>query len=83
MYKKGRPHVLRSILMLGAAAWILMALAFQPTLRFYRVSPLWGLALPAIAFDYLVFTLDSAYQAARGRAGLWKGRVYPVRNVGE
>ena len=23
-----------------------MALSFQPTLRFYRLSPLWGLALP-------------------------------------
>jgi hopene-associated glycosyltransferase HpnB len=66
---------------LGAAAWIMMTLAFQPTLRFYRVSPLWGAALPAIALAYLVFTLDSAYQAARGRAGLWKGRVYPARKV--
>jgi len=31
----------------------LMALAFQPILRFYRVSPLWGLALPAIAAIYM------------------------------
>jgi hopene-associated glycosyltransferase HpnB len=66
---------------LGALAWIAMALAFQPTLRFYRVSALWGVALPAIAGAYLVFTLDSAYQAARGRAGLWKGRVYPRRSA--
>ena len=41
---------------LGIAAWLLMALAFQPTLRFYRVSPLWGLALPAIAATYMAFT---------------------------
>ncbi len=34
---------------IGAAAWLMMALAFQPTLRFYRLSPLWGIALPAIA----------------------------------
>ena len=34
---------------LGAAAFALMVLAFQPILRFYRRSPLWGLALPAIA----------------------------------
>jgi hopene-associated glycosyltransferase HpnB len=59
----------------GLAAWGLMALAFQPTLRFYRVSPLWGLALPAIAFAYMLFTLDSAWATARGRGGLWKGRV--------
>jgi hopene-associated glycosyltransferase HpnB len=61
--------------MLGLAAWLLMAIAFQPTLRFYRLSPLWGLALPAIALAYMAFTLDSAYQHARGRGGLWKGRV--------
>ena len=61
--------------MLGLAAWLLMALAFQPILRFYRVSPLWGVALPAIAATYMAFTLDSAYQHARGRGGMWKGRA--------
>jgi hopene-associated glycosyltransferase HpnB len=60
---------------LGIAAWLLMALAFQPILRFYRASPLWGLALPAIAAIYMAFTLDSAYQHARGRGGMWKGRA--------
>lgn len=60
---------------LGAAAWALMAISFQPMLRFYRRSPLWGVALPVIAFAYMVFTLDSAYQHALGRGGLWKGRV--------
>ena len=60
---------------MGLAAWILMALAFQPTLRFYRVSPWWGVALPAIAFLYVLYTLDSAFASARGRGGLWKGRV--------
>ena len=61
--------------MLGVAAWVLMAAAFQPMLRFYRRSPLWGFALPAIAATYVAFTLDSAYQHARGRGGLWKGRA--------
>ena len=60
---------------LSAVAYLLMALAFQPTLRFYHRSPLWGLALPLIAAAYLVFTLDSAYQHSAGRGGLWKGRV--------
>jgi hopene-associated glycosyltransferase HpnB len=60
---------------LGIAAWLMMALAFQPILRFYRVSPLWGLALPAIASIYMAFTVDSAYQHARGRGGMWKGRA--------
>jgi len=60
---------------LGISAWLAMALALQPTLRLYRVSPLWGLALPAIAAVYMAFTLDSAYQHARGRGGMWKGRA--------
>ena len=60
---------------LGIAAWLLMALAFQPTLRFYGRSRLWGLALPAIATAYMAFTVDSAYQHVRGRGGMWKGRA--------
>jgi hopene-associated glycosyltransferase HpnB len=60
---------------LGLVAWGLMALAFVPTLRFYRLSPLWALALPAIALAYMGYTLDSAYQYMRGRGGSWKGRV--------
>jgi hopene-associated glycosyltransferase HpnB len=62
--------------LLGVMAWCAMALSMLPTLRFYRVSPLWGLALPAIAFLYAGYTLDSAYQHARRRGGQWKGRVH-------
>ena len=60
---------------LGILAWGLMAVAFQPTLRLYGRSPLWGLALPAVALCYMLFTLDSALQHARGKGGMWKGRV--------
>jgi hopene-associated glycosyltransferase HpnB len=60
---------------LGLLAWAAMAAAFQPILRFYRRSPLWGLALPAIGCAYMIFTLDSACQHWRGRGGLWKGRI--------
>jgi hopene-associated glycosyltransferase HpnB len=59
----------------GVLTWALMALAFQPTLRFYRLSPLWGVALPAISFLFMLYTLDSAYQYAAGKGGAWKGRV--------
>ena len=50
------------------AAWpgLLMAIAFQPMLRFYRCRHFGGLVLPAIALAYMAFTLDSAYQHARG-----------------
>jgi hopene-associated glycosyltransferase HpnB len=59
----------------GAITWALMALSFQPILRFYRLSPLWGTALPAISFLFMLYTLDSAYQYAAGKGGAWKGRV--------
>ena len=36
----------------SVSRWACMALAFQPMLRFYRLSPWWGLALPAIAATY-------------------------------
>jgi hopene-associated glycosyltransferase HpnB len=61
--------------LIGGVVWLMMAASFQPILRLYRLSPLWGLALPAIACVYMAFTLDSAYQHGRGRGGLWKGRV--------
>ena len=60
---------------IAVVAWGLMFVAFQPTLRFYRLSPLWGLAMPAIALEYMIFTLDSACQYMRGRGGSWKGRL--------
>lgn len=59
----------------GVLAWLVMAAAYQPMLRFYRRSPLWGLALPLIGALYAGFTLSSAVAVWRGRGGLWKGRV--------
>jgi hypothetical protein len=58
----------------GIGAWAIMSILFQPTLRSYRLSPLWGFALPAIAAAYLVFTVQSAIASMRGKGGLWKGR---------
>lgn len=62
---------------LGGAAWLLMAVAYQPTLLRYRRSPLWGFALPAIALFYLGATVASAMRHSAGRGGAWKDRVYP------
>ncbi len=66
---------------LGLAVWLAMALSFVPTLRFYRLSPLWGLALPGIALLYLYYTLNSAYQYLRRRGGQWKGRVHDAPSM--
>ena len=59
----------------GWLAWIIMAVMFQPILRFYRLSPLWGLALPLIGVFYAAFTLESALQHWAGKGGMWKGRA--------
>jgi hopene-associated glycosyltransferase HpnB len=59
---------------LGLAVWALMAAAFQPMLRYYRLSPLWGLALPLIGALYTAFTVQSAIDVWRGKGGMWKGR---------
>jgi hopene-associated glycosyltransferase HpnB len=61
--------------LIALLSWVLMALAFLPTLRFYGAAPLWAPLLPGIAALYVGFTLDSAYQYLRGRGGMWKGRA--------
>jgi hopene-associated glycosyltransferase HpnB len=66
---------------LGALAWVLMSVAYWPMVRFYRVSPLWSLALPLIALFYAAATLHSALQYARGRGGRWKGRAQDVKRA--
>ena len=59
----------------GLAAWLAMAGAYGPMLRFYRQSPLLGLALPVIGALYTAFTLQSALDVWRGRGDMWKGRA--------
>lgn len=63
---------------LGVAGWTMMTVAFQPTLRRYRRSPVWGVALPAIALFYLLATIGSAVRFYQGKGGSWKSRVYPT-----
>jgi len=63
-------------------AWAIMAVMFQPMLRFYRLSPLWGLLLPLIGAFYAVFTLDSALQHWSGKGGMWKGRAQASKAAG-
>ncbi len=61
--------------MAGWLAWIIMAVMYQPILRFYRLSPLWGLALPLIGLFYAGFTCQSAILYWSGKGGMWKGRA--------
>ena len=61
---------------LGLSAWLMMAIAFGPTLRLYG-QPVWhGLLLPVTALLYALITLDSAQKHWRGEGVLWKGRHY-------
>ena len=61
---------------LGIVVWLAMTISYIPTLRFYRLSPFWSLALPGIAALYLYYTIISAYDHVRGRGGQWKGRIH-------
>jgi len=65
---------------LGLTGWLAMALAFLPTLRFYRLTPLRALTLPAIAGFYAAATVGSAVNYRRGRGGQWKGRAQAIRH---
>ncbi|HEB77357.1 MAG TPA: glycosyltransferase [Methylothermaceae bacterium] len=56
--------------------WGLMGLTYWPTLRFYRLSGWWILALPLIGTLYLAMTWDSALRYWRGERSSWKDRVY-------
>ncbi|WP_421655541.1 glycosyltransferase [Leptothermofonsia sp. ETS-13] len=66
-----------AIALISLTTYLLMTLAYFPTVRFYRCPPGFALCLPAIAFLYTLMTLDSAIRHWRGKGGAWKGRVYP------
>lgn len=65
-----------AIALTGLIGWLLMALAYWPTLRLYGGNSLLALALPLIALLYTLMTLDSARRHWAGQGGAWKGRVY-------
>lgn len=66
---------------LGGAAWLLMTLSFLPTVRFYRLSPLWAPLLPLMAIFYSYSTLLSAARYWSGQGGQWKGRAQAPRST--
>lgn len=61
--------------LIGATSWMLMAFCFFPTVRYYRLNPVWALLLPVIALFYMAATLHSAFKFWSGKGGEWKGRV--------
>ncbi|GAB2175728.1 glycosyltransferase [Dongia sp. agr-C8] len=67
--------------LLGVLAFAAMALAYQPTLRYHRLSALWVLAMPLVAGFYTAATIDSALRYWSGRGGQWKGRLQASRGI--
>jgi hopene-associated glycosyltransferase HpnB len=67
--------------LLGAVAFLAMVFAYQPTLRYHRLSPLWALAMPLVASFYTAATIDSARRYWSGRGGQWKGRMQAARHL--
>jgi len=65
-----------AVRVMGALTWAGSAVSFLPTLRRFRQSPLWALALPGIACFYLAATVGSAIDHHRGRGVVWKRRAY-------
>jgi hopene-associated glycosyltransferase HpnB len=66
--------------MLGLAAWLLMSVTYFPTVRFYRLSPMWTAFLPLAALFYAYATWLSAVRFWLGRGGQWKGRTQAKRS---
>ncbi|WP_448586672.1 glycosyltransferase [Thermaurantiacus sp.] len=60
----------------GVAAWLLMALAYRPTLVLYGKPAAAALLLPLAALFYCGFTLLSAVRHHFGGGARWKGRRY-------
>ena len=60
----------------GSTAWLLMTLAYTPTLRLYRRPAFTGVTLPLSAALYTAMTIDSARRSITGGHGAWKGRSY-------
>lgn len=60
---------------MSLAAWTMMTITYLPTVRFYRLSPLWAPVLPLTAAFYSYATCLSAARYWLGRGGQWKGRA--------
>jgi hopene-associated glycosyltransferase HpnB len=65
-----------AVRLLGLAAWAAMACSYIPTLRRFRLNPLWSITLPLVAMFYVAATLGSALDHYRGRGVIWKQRAY-------
>ncbi|HEX9583290.1 MAG TPA: glycosyltransferase [Gammaproteobacteria bacterium] len=59
-----------------------MMLSYFPTIRYYRLHPVWVLALPLAGVLFLAMTWSSAFRHWRGEGVSWRGRAYDPRGGG-
>lgn len=67
--------------MFALGAWLLMWIAYLPTLRFYAIPAPWGLLLPLTGMLFLAMTWDSARRYLLGERSVWRGRRYNVQTM--
>ena len=67
---------------IGASAWIAMALAVYPTGRLYELPPWAGFVLPVAAALFVAMTVDSARCHWTGGGRAWKSRIYAPERDG-
>lgn len=63
----------------GLLVWLVMAGLYLPTLKLYKLNPVSGLLLPAMATLYMLMTIHSALRFWRGKGGQWKERSYDFK----
>ena len=65
-----------AVALAGVSAWLLMSIAYWPTLDFYGVAAWRAPLLPVAALIFTLMTVDSACRHWAGRGAAWKGRTY-------
>ncbi|NHO32562.1 glycosyltransferase [Acetobacter fallax] len=70
LFSKGLPR------RIGLAVCLISMGSYIPTLRRFRMSPLWAILLPVVAVFYTAATVSSAVNHHRGRGVQWKNRAY-------
>jgi hypothetical protein len=62
----------------AALAWLALAAAYLPTVRFYGLNPARAFTLPAAGALFLAMTWASALRYWRGTRATWKNRSYEI-----
>jgi len=65
-----------AVAFIGGLAWVIMSLAYMPTLKYYGEKSWRVFWLPVTATLYTLMTLSSAIRYWQGHGSVWKGRMY-------